>query len=115
MVETVKIFNLTKNKLIASNAKEPSSPLAEAVGLIGARKASAFILKTRFGIHTVGLLFPIDVLILDKGNKVVRLEENLKPFRFFIWKPHYNTVIELPNVGIEKLNTQIDAKMALTA
>ena len=108
----MKIFNITKNKLIASNAKEPSSPLAEAVGLIGARKASAFILKTRFGIHTVGLLFPIDILILDKENKVVRLKENLKPFRIFIWKPHYNTVIELPNGSIKKSSTALGDKLS---
>ena len=108
----MKIFNLTKNKLIASNAKEPSSPLAEAVGLIGARKASAFILKTRFGIHTFGLLFSIDVLILDKENKVARMRENLKPFRFFIWKPHYNTVIELPGGSIKKSNTTIGDKLS---
>ena len=109
----MKIFNVTKNKLIASNAKEPSSPLSEAIGLIGARKASAFILKTRFGIHTFGLLFSIDVLILDKEKKVAVLKENLKPFRFFLWKPHYNTVLELPQGTIQKSNTEIGDKLSL--
>ena len=91
---------------------KPRGLIRQSIGLIGARKASAFILKTRFGIHTVGLLFPIDVLILDKENKVVRLKENLKPLRIFIWKPHYNTVIELPGGSIKKSSTALGDKLS---
>jgi len=109
----LKIFNITKNRLVADNAKEPSSPLSEAIGLIGARKASAYILKTRFGIHTFGLLFPIDVLILDKENKVGVLKENLKPLRIFMWRPHLNTVLELPQGTIKKSSTEIGDKLSI--
>ena len=111
----MKIFNLTRNTLISDSAKEPASPLSEAIGLIGARKASAFILKTRFGIHTFGLLFPIDVLILDKESRVVKVKENLKPLRFFMWKPSYNVVLELPDGTIKKSKTKIGDKLSLNA
>jgi uncharacterized protein len=110
----LKIFNVTKNKLISENAKEPKSPLAQAVGLIGAKKAEALILKTRFGIHTFGLRFPIDVLILNKERELVDLRENLKPARIFVWKPHYNTVIELPNDSIKKSDTALGDKITIS-
>lgn len=67
----------------------------KAVGLLTAKKAYPVLLKTRFGIHTFGMKFPIDVLVLD-NNTVVKLAENLKPNKILIWSPRYDTVIELP-------------------
>lgn len=33
------------------------------------------------GIHTIGMLFPIDVLFLDADNRVIHLIESMPPFR----------------------------------
>lgn len=71
-------------------------------GFIGKDKPYALMLKTRFGIHTFGLKFPIDVLILDNKNKVVSVKENLKPNEIFLWNPIYQKVIELPGGTIEE-------------
>lgn len=71
-------------------------------GLIGAPRPFGLHFKTRFGIHTFGLTFPIDVLILDKKNTVVVYKKNLKPCRFFFWQPKWDTVIELPSGTITK-------------
>lgn len=70
-------------------------------GLIGKDKPQALMLKTHFGIHTFGLKFPIDVLILNSGHKVVSMKVNLKPNRIFLWNPVHEKVIELPH-GIIK-------------
>lgn len=68
----------------------------KAIGLINAKKAQPVLLKTRFGIHTFCMRFPIDVLILNRTNIVVKLHQNLLPNNIFIWNIKYNTVIELP-------------------
>ncbi len=68
-------------------------------GLIGKRKPYPFLLRTRYGIHTFGLFFPIDVLILDKNNMVVSMKKKLFPFSFFFYNPIFDTVVELP-IGI---------------
>ena len=68
----------------------------KSVGLIGKKKITPIYFETRFGIHTFGMLSPIDVVILDKGGKVVKLAENLAPFRVFLWSPRYYRVLELP-------------------
>lgn len=60
-------------------------------------------LRTRFGIHTFFLKFPIDVLILDEKNRIVAIKQNLKPFRLFFWNPTYSRVLELPPGTIHAL------------
>jgi len=74
------------------------------IGLLGQKKAEPVLFRTRFGIHTFGLKFPIDVLILDSKNRVTKIKTNLPPFHFFFWNPLFNTVIELPVGEIAKLN-----------
>lgn len=65
------------------------------------------LLKTRFGIHTFGLKYPIDVLILNKQNYVVAMKEKLKTNRIFVWNIKYETVLELPYGVIKKSITRI--------
>lgn len=69
----------------------------KSIGLIGARKVSPIFFNTRFGIHTFGLRFPIDVLILDSKNRVLKIKEHLQINRLFFWPIYYSKVIELPN------------------
>ena len=71
-------------------------------GLIGKKKPQSLMLKTRFGIHTFGLKFPIDVLILNNENKVASIKKNLKPNRIFLWNPMHDKVLELPSGTIQK-------------
>jgi len=66
------------------------------IGLIGKNKPEPILFKTRFGIYTFFMRFPIDVIILDNKYKVVKLKENLKPNSIFVWNPKYNIVLELP-------------------
>ena len=91
--------------MISLKAKYLSTLKDKTLGLIGKKNPEPVFLKTRFGIHTFGLKFPIDVLILDKENKVVKLKENLKPNSFFFWNPKYNNVLELPKGTI--INSKI--------
>lgn len=76
--------------------------ISKSVGLIGKKEVFPVMFMTRFGIHTFGLKFPIDVLILDRSNMVVCLHENLKPNRIFIWNPRFKKVLELPGGFIRK-------------
>lgn len=66
------------------------------VGLIGAETPYPVYFKTRWGIHTFGMKFPIDVIILDDTYSVVQMRVALPPNRVFVWNPRYHHVIELP-------------------
>ncbi|MBI2074450.1 MAG: DUF192 domain-containing protein [Candidatus Levybacteria bacterium] len=96
------IFLVVELKVkILKNFKE------KAIGLLSEKKPFPVLIRTRFGIHTFGLRFPIDVLVLDKFNKVVKISENLKPNRVFFWNPLYSKVIELPKGEIRKSKIKI--------
>ena len=75
-------------------------------GLIG-KKPEPILLKTRFGIHTCGMSYSIDVVILDRNNIVRKIKENLLPNRLFFWNPLFDTVLELPAGTISKLKLHI--------
>lgn len=92
--------------VIILNVKQFTTLAQKCAGLIGKNYPQAVMFQTRWGIHTFGVKFPIDVLILDKANRVVANKKFLKPNRLWWWNPEYNTVIELPENTIEKLNIQ---------
>ncbi len=47
-------------------------------------------------IHTFGMRFAIDVVFLDKAQRVARVIENLKPWRLSPWVARARSVLELP-------------------
>jgi len=100
------------------HVKEVTSLWEKSQGLLGSKKPHPLLLRTRFGIHTFGMKFPIDVIILDKENRVVALRKNVKPNRLYFWNPMYNTVLELPLGTIEEkkilLQTSVEIEIDLT-
>lgn len=82
-------------------------------GLIGADPIYPVFFTTRWGVHTFGVNHPIDVLILDKNNRVVALRHNLQPNRFFFWNPTYMRVLELPAGEIQKKGIRTGEKIRL--
>src|SRR5258708_15416835 len=85
----------------------------KSLGLLPAKKAHPVLIKTRYGIHTFGMKYAIDVLVLDNNDKVVKLAKNLKPNRIFLWNPRYNTVAELPVGAINKYNIKLEDRIRL--
>lgn len=103
------LFPLLYNDLVITIAVQRAKNIKEkVVGLIGRKTPIALMIETRFGIHTFGLKFPIDVLILNKNNKIAAIKRSLKPNRVFIWNPSYNRVLELPQGTINKKKIKID-------
>ncbi|PIP32212.1 hypothetical protein COX23_05920, partial [Candidatus Gottesmanbacteria bacterium CG23_combo_of_CG06-09_8_20_14_all_37_19] len=84
------------------------------IGLLGCQKPIAIYIKTRFGIHTIGMKFPIDILILDNNNTVVKLKESFSPNRFFFWNPIYNIILELPPGTIKIKKIRLGSLIKLT-
>ncbi|HSW87652.1 MAG TPA: DUF192 domain-containing protein [Candidatus Saccharimonadales bacterium] len=82
--------------MISLHVKKTQTNLEKIVGLIGKKQPYPLFLETRFGIHTFGVCFPIDVIILDKKFHVRDLYVSMKPNRIFLWNPLYPYVIELP-------------------
>lgn len=83
-------------------ARKLNSLREKTVGLLGRNEAEPLYFETRWGIHSFGMKFPIDVIILNKQNVVIKLKENLEPNKYFFWNPIYFKVLELPSGDISK-------------
>lgn len=93
--------------MISLSVRETKNLKEKITGLIGINKPSGLLIRTHFGIHTFGLKFPIDVLILNKKNEVVAIKNNLQPKRIFLWNPIYEKVLELPSGTIERKHIEM--------
>lgn len=99
--------------MITLRVKKLRNFMQVAIGLIGSKKANSLLFSTRFGIHTFGLKFPIDVLILDNDNKVVKMSINLMPNKLLVWNPKYKKVLELPSGIINKKRIKLGDTLLL--
>lgn len=84
-----------------------------ASGLLGAQKPFALLLHTRFGIHTFGMRFPIDVVILSTELRIMRVKKNFSPNRIFFWNPSFPFILELPVGTIEKKKLSLHEQVSL--
>lgn len=82
-------------------------------GLIGEDKPRRLLLKTRFGIHTFGVKFPIDVVILDKNYYVRKIKKSLGSNRICFWNPAYPIVLELPVGDVKRLGLCLGNKVVI--
>lgn len=102
-------FNITRQSFINLGVSAADTPLARLRGLLGRlrlRSDEALWVVPSRGIHTFGLLFPIDVIYLDSQCQVVHLIENLGPLRIAPIRLHVASVLELPAGSIYISGTQ---------
>lgn len=87
--------------MITIKAQKLSSFKDKTIGLMFAKRSKTVCIETNFGIHTFFVRFPIDVVLLNKENKVIKIKQNLKPNRIFMWSKLQTKIIELPVGEIE--------------
>ncbi len=107
----MKLKNISSNETLSTKTSRTKTFREKIQGLINQEKDKGLIIHTRFGIHTFGMNRPIDVLVLDKQNSVVKLKSNLAPNRIFLWNPKHSIVIELPDGTIMQTNTKLGDKI----
>jgi hypothetical protein len=58
------------------------------------------------GVHTVGVLFPLDLIYLDESHRVIHLIEHFPRFRIAPLRTQASSVLELPTHTIYSSQTQ---------
>lgn len=99
--------------MITINVTELDSLWNKSIGLLHAKHKAPIYFDTRFGIHTFGMKFPIDVVICNDAMTVEKIVQELKPNRIFFWNPKYYHVIELPSGTIMKEHITIGTLIQL--
>jgi uncharacterized membrane protein (UPF0127 family) len=90
--------NLRTRKTIASDTMLAASRATRRKGLLGRDSldiSSALVIFPCWAVHTIGMRFPIDVIFVDRRGRIVRMVNDLGPWRTAI-TPRAHAVIELP-------------------
>ena len=110
------VYNKTKETFIAFRVKVADSITSRLVGLLGKRSLkpdSGVWIVPANAIHTIGMLFTFDVILIDKDFKVVGLRELIRPFR--ITRPNFRaeSVIEVPAHTIFRSRTEVGDQLVI--
>src|ERR1700677_2170007 len=116
----VYIYNKTRETFVATEATVADSYLRRLVGLLGKTKRWAqlgrglWIVPSR-GVHTIGMLFPIDLIFLSKEKEVIHVEEHVRPFRISKVVLKASSVLELPPHTIYRSGTEVGDRLEISA
>ncbi len=110
------VYNQTKETFLALQVKVADSIWGRMVGLLGRKSlqpSSGVWLVPATCIHTIGMLFSFDMVLIDRNFRVVGLREMVRPFS--ITRPNFRaeSVIELPAHAIYKSRTEIGDQLVI--
>ena len=110
------VYNKTKETFLAFRVKIADSIFSRLIGLLGRRSLtpdSGVWICPANAIHTVGMLFSFDLVLIDKDFKVVGLREMIRPFK--ITRPNFRaeSVLELPSHSIFKSRTEVGDQLVI--
>jgi uncharacterized membrane protein (UPF0127 family) len=109
------VFNQTRQSFLSLDTTVADTQLARLRGLLGRRELKSdhgLWLVPCQGIHTIGLVFPIDVVYLDVDHRVVHVIEYLQPFRITSIRRNCHSVLELPVRTIFESETETGDQIA---
>jgi hypothetical protein len=110
------VYNKTRETFLAFKVKVADSIFSRLVGLLGRRSLqpdSGVWICPANAVHTVGMLFSFDLVLIDKDFKVVGLRELVRPFRITMPNRKAESVIELPAHSIFRSRTQIGDQLTI--
>lgn len=110
------VYNKTKETFLAFRVNIADSVAGRLIGLLGRRSLkpdSGVWIVPANSIHTIGMLFSFDVVMVDKNFKVVSVKELVKPFRVILPKLRAESVIELPPHTIFRSRTEVGDELII--
>lgn len=112
-----KIINLTRNITLSDNAVISDTLSGRIKGLIGRKKlksGQALVIKPCNSVHTFFMSFSIDLLFVDKQERIVKIVQAMPPFRLSSISLNASYVIELPAGSISSTQTKIGDRISIT-
>src|SRR5688572_12119833 len=95
------LLNRSKQTVLATEVELADTSWRRMKGLLGQTSedfsgGKGLWISPSQGIHTIGMRFPIDVVYLDKGHRVIHVSHSVPPFRIAAIRLRARSVIELP-------------------
>jgi len=112
----MKIYHCPTDQCLAERVVLANTFLTRLRGLLGRRRlapSEALWLRPCNGVHTLGMIFAIDAIFLDKELRVVKLIENLRPFRFTAPSLRAYSVVEMAAHTVSRLPLQVGDQLRI--
>ncbi len=93
----VELFSIVhqSGECIARNVRRAGTFFSRFIGLAWSGKRRALLLEPCGSIHTIGMLYPLDIVFLDESGVILRTFLALGPFRAAVC-PHARSTLEFP-------------------
>jgi uncharacterized protein len=112
------VYNQTRECFLCLGVSVADTPFTRLRGLIGKLKLrpdeGVWVVPSR-GVHTLGVLFPLDLVYLDENQRVIHLIEHFPQFRIAPLRAHAASVLELPTHTIYSSQTQPGDQLVVCA
>ena len=116
MADVRRATNRTRGTVIAERCRVASSMRDRTVGLLGRSDLPAgegLWIERSPSIHMFFMRFPIDAVFVGPDRRVVRVVENLRPWRIVAWARGARDCLELPVGAVRASGTQVGDELAL--
>jgi len=112
------VYNATRETFVATEAKLADGFFTRLAGLLGktrrwARPGQGLWIVPSHGVHTIGMLFAIDLVFLGREGLVVHTEEYVRPFRISRVTLKAQSVLELPPYTVFRSGTQVGDRLEI--
>jgi uncharacterized protein len=118
MRQTLCVYNRNREAFLGLSVAPADTLTTRLKGLLGRvrlKPDDGIWLSPSRGIHTIGMLFAIDVIYLDSANRVIHLVEHMGPFRISPIRIKCASILELKSRAIYLSNTQIGDELLICA
>ena len=110
------VYNKSKETFLSFRVRVADSFLSRMIGFLGKRSlkpdGGVWIVPAN-SIHTVGMLFSFDLVMIDKDFRVVNVKEMVRPFRIVLPKLRAESVLELPAHTVFRSRTEIGDQLTI--
>jgi len=112
------VYNQTRECFLSLGVTVADRTFARLRGMIGRfglRSDEGIWLVPSSGVHTLGVLVPLDLIYLDQSHRVIHLVEHFPTFHIAPIRSEAASVLELPVHTIYPSQTQIGDRLLICA
>ena len=111
------VFNRTRDSFLSLSVTLADTHFQRLKGLVGKIRLKGdegiWVVPSQ-GVHTIGVLFPVDLIYLDEGDRVVQMEESFGTFRIGPVRKDCSSVLELPTRTIYSSQTRVGDQLLIS-
>lgn len=116
MRECYCVYNSTRESFLSLGVVAADTHLARLKGLLGRvrlKKDEGLWVLPSQGVHSIGVLFPVDLVYLDNSQRVIHLIESFGTFRIGPIRRNCASVLQLPTRTIYASQTQVGDELRI--